>query len=139
MTETTPRCYLTMACSMNCWFCSNTLDATRHWPRADELDADGWLALFARIDSPDVALTGGEPTLHKDFWRIVAETDKYVHVYSNFHRDLDAVPSGLNIHWRASCHEATVEAAQAWCERIAAMHALGYKITPNIVLTYVCC
>lgn len=133
MTEKTPRCYLTLHCTDRCWFCSNTLDATREWPRADEMDADGWLALFAGIDSPDVALTGGEPTLHKDFWRIVSEAGKYVHVYSNFHREFKDVPEGLNIHWRASCHEPTVEAAREWVQRVSVMHVLGYKITATVV------
>jgi len=136
MTPETPRIWLTLRCSMRCWFCSTRVhDHVGNWPEADELDAVQWHARIAALPGRDVVLTGGEPSLHRDFLAIVGGSPKPMYVYSNFARSdvLDTVPPGLPIHWRASFHGTTANDLGAWVDRVTAMHDKGYKVTATTV------
>lgn len=133
MTDRTPRVYLTLRCNLQCWFCSNALDAARQWPSSDELTAEQWIRRLADLPESDAAITGGEPTMHREFLDIVRHTPKRLRVYSNFSRDLPVFPGGLNLDWRASCHAQTPEDARAWVARVRAMHDLGYRVTATTV------
>lgn len=133
MNQWTPRVYLTLRCDLACWYCSNGGDI--RWTRADELDAAGWLEVLTRLPGNDVVFTGGEPTLHGDFLKVVEYAEhcgKVMNIYSNFARDFD-VPPGLNIHWRASFHGRTDDDLGPWLERVGKMRKAGYRMTCTTV------
>lgn len=130
MTPETPRCYLTLRCDLSCFFCSNGTDI--RWEAADEIGGDEWLARIAQLPGDDIVFTGGEPTLHRDFWQIVRECGRRVSVYSNFARDVD-VPAGLTLHWRASFHGVSKEQIGEWSRRLRKVHDMGHKVTATTV------
>jgi len=114
-----------------CWYCSNGTDI--RWQKSDELSADEWLHRIAELPCDDIVFTGGEPTLHAGFLDIVTQCPKHMNIYSNFFRPQPDFPKGLRIHWRASCHAQTAEAAGDWIENVTAMRDLGYKMTLTTV------
>jgi len=66
--------FLTFACNLKCSFCINDFESPPRHLRKRHLTGEEWLRGLNRIISrPDLPLTlqGGEPTLHKDFARIV--------------------------------------------------------------------
>jgi len=66
--------YLTFLCDLKCSFCINDFESSPRHLRKRHLTGEEWLRGLNRIISrPDLPLTlqGGEPTLHKDFARIV--------------------------------------------------------------------
>ena len=67
--------YLTFRCNLNCSYCINKYDSLE---KRKELTGDEWIKIFNNIDLGNVSLTlgGGEPTLHKDFYKIVHEVGK---------------------------------------------------------------
>lgn len=65
--------FLTFRCNLNCSFCLNAFDKSFQRKR-NELSGDEWVNGLNRIVSrPEVPITfsGGEPTLHKDFFYIM--------------------------------------------------------------------
>lgn len=64
--------FLTLACNLSCSYCINRFDAFRHRP--GELSGDDWVRglnrIVSRADLP-ITLGGGEPSLHRDFTRII--------------------------------------------------------------------
>jgi MoaA/NifB/PqqE/SkfB family radical SAM enzyme len=65
--------FLTFRCNLNCSFCLNAFDKTFDRKR-DEISGEKWILGLNRIVSrPDVPVTfsGGEPTLHRDFFYIL--------------------------------------------------------------------
>lgn len=62
--------FLTMKCSLGCEYCINHFGATKVWK---ELSGEDWIKGLSRIqireDLP-LSLQGGEPTMHKDFYKI---------------------------------------------------------------------
>lgn len=70
--------FITFACNLHCPYCINLHDrsARQSQLKRKQLKADEWIAaanrLILREDLP-LTLQGGEPTLHKGFYRIVNE------------------------------------------------------------------
>jgi len=66
--------FLTLLCNLKCSFCLNDFESSPRRLRKKHLTGEEWLSGLNRIVSrPDLPLTlqGGEPTLHKDFAKIV--------------------------------------------------------------------
>jgi radical SAM protein with 4Fe4S-binding SPASM domain len=66
--------FLTMRCNLNCSFCLNAFDKSFDRKGFQEISGDQWIEGLNRIQSrPDVPVTlsGGEPSLHKDFIQII--------------------------------------------------------------------
>ncbi len=74
---------LTYKCNLLCSFCYNAPKDRR------ELDGNGWLDAIRKLQAAGtftVTLTGGEPFVHRDFWRIaegVRELGLVLKVYTN--------------------------------------------------------
>lgn len=135
MGPTDPRIYLTLRCSLRCSYCSNGLDLARY----EEMDAAAWRAWLDRYKwIRGVVFTGGEPTLHRDFFDILANAlvRCSVEVYSNFHRPLDwrRLPDYGHLRWRVSCHAQTPDDARAWLRNVEAARAAGQRLTLTTVL-----
>jgi len=64
--------YLTMRCNLGCSYCINAHSGVTRTRK--ELNAKEWTTALNRIDYGDLHLTfgGGEPTLHKEFYDILA-------------------------------------------------------------------
>jgi hypothetical protein len=126
----TPRIYLTLRCNLRCWYCSNGVDIADY----EELNATQWVERIRRLPGDEVVFTGGEPTLHAGLYEIVAGCRKLVVVYSNFARPLDAERlRGRRVHWRASCHATTREAAREWVANVRSIHELRQPMTLTTV------
>jgi hypothetical protein len=70
--------FLTLACNLACPYCINlhALKARSARVGGGHMDADRWIAAINRFvlrDDLPLTLQGGEPTLHKGFYRIVNE------------------------------------------------------------------
>lgn len=66
--------FLTFLCNLRCSFCINNFESSPKNSKKRHLTGDEWLRGLNRIISgPDLPITlqGGEPTLHKDFVKIV--------------------------------------------------------------------
>lgn len=130
-----PRIYLTLRCNLRCPYCSNGPNVAAY----EELTAAEWRKWFnAYRWLKGVVFTGGEPTLHREFFDILtyALARCAVEVYSNFHAPLDwrAVPDFGHLRWRASCHAQTAEAARAWLANVDAARSAGQRLTLTTVL-----
>lgn len=120
---------------MACPYCSNGRQiATFH-----ELTAAEWNQRIRCFRGAEVAFTGGEPTLHPEFYELVTmlSRDYAVNVYSNFKEplDLSRLPSQpACLHFRASCHAQTAEEAEEWIANVERCHNAGYRMTCTTVL-----
>jgi len=75
--------YLTFDCQLNCHYCINkTYGKVAHYKSLSVAD---WIRGLSRLDTNDIPLTfgGGEPTIHKDFYKIVNGIDKPMDLLSN--------------------------------------------------------
>jgi MoaA/NifB/PqqE/SkfB family radical SAM enzyme len=64
--------FLTFKCSLGCSYCINNFNSKPSY--SQELTGEQWIKHLNRIESrPDLPITlqGGEPTVHKDFYKIV--------------------------------------------------------------------
>jgi organic radical activating enzyme len=78
---------LTFKCNLNCSYCAQTFHLG-HRPKVKETGFIGWVKFFKRFPYKikEVYVSGGEPTLHRDFARIVRyllSQGYYVKVFSN--------------------------------------------------------
>jgi len=129
MNNMTPRCYLTLRCNLACAFCSNGHDIAKY----REMTAGEWISHIAFFGTRDVVFTGGEPTLHKDFYQVInglARTHEMT-VYTNCKESLatsmlPCTPRLLT--FRCSCHAQTVEEAAKWIEHVTAIRGGGYRV-----------
>ena len=135
MTARTPRVYLTLRCNLKCWYCSNGFSVADY----EELTANEWVGRIQSMPESDVVLTGGEPTLHPEFYGILNALAPFraMWVYSNFVKPLDVsrVPVQARIVWRASCHAQGVKQAEDWVANVSAARQLGQRM----ILTTVHC
>lgn len=75
--------FLTLACNLRCPYCINLYSAGSEQQKPDrrQMTAEEWIRaadrLILRNDLP-LTLQGGEPTLHKGFFRIVKEVDRSI-------------------------------------------------------------
>lgn len=76
------RIYLTLSCNLKCSYCVNNFHGKLH--PFKHLSGKEWIRIINR-EGRDVVLTGGEPTLHKDFIQIVNGINPKidVRVYTN--------------------------------------------------------
>ncbi len=82
--------FLTLRCNFSCKYCINDRgnDLVIH---RKELNADQWIEGINRlVVSNDIAITmsGGEPTIHKDFYKIVQEIYHPIDLLTNFQFDV---------------------------------------------------
>ena len=130
------RPYLTLRCQLSCSYCSN-----RHkpnWSEDDELGVAAWLKRIEKFDCEEIVVTGGEPTLHRDFRAIVrgwVEMGKTVHVYTNLEAPIpdDMADLSRAVRWRVSCHSQTAEAAQRWLQRMGRAHRQQFRLSVTTV------
>jgi hypothetical protein len=135
MNPTVPRIYLTLRCNLNCGYCSNGTLLAEY----EELTAVEWEQRIRAIRGDEVVFTGGEPTLHREFYEIVQRLSRefVLNVYSNFARPLELSrlpPQPRGIRWRASCHAQTEEDAAQWIENVTVAREAGYPMTLTTVL-----
>ncbi len=89
--------FLTLACNLSCPYCINRhgLGSGSENGRRGHMSGDDWISaanrLILRSDLP-LTLQGGEPTLHKDFFRIVNEVKPEISMdlMTNLLFDVDA-------------------------------------------------
>lgn len=70
--------FLTLTCTLHCPYCINlhALNERSAQRGRSHMSADDWIAAANRLilcDDLPLTLQGGEPTLHRDFYRIVNE------------------------------------------------------------------
>lgn len=84
--------YLTLRCNLGCAYCINSLSGKAVRGR-NELPAEEWAAGLNRIDFGETPLTlgGGEPTLYRDFYRLLdlLRPDIPVDLLTNLSFDLE--------------------------------------------------
>jgi len=76
------RIYLTFNCNLNCPYCVNKFHGSIH--PFNIISGNEWIKIINR-EKRDVILTGGEPTLHRDFIDIINGINPNLHikVYTN--------------------------------------------------------
>lgn len=75
--------FLTLACNLRCPYCINIYNRGKQRGKAAErkMTARDWVAAVDRLvlrDDLPLTLQGGEPTLHKDFYKIVNDVKKAI-------------------------------------------------------------
>jgi len=75
--------YPTLVCNLNCPYCVNKFHGSIH--KFDTLPGEEWVKIINK-EQRDVILTGGEPTLHKDFLKIINGINPGINIklYTNF-------------------------------------------------------
>ena len=66
--------FLTMRCNLNCSFCLNAFDKNFDRKSFGEISGEQWVEALNKTESRSdvpITLTGGEPSLHKDFIYII--------------------------------------------------------------------
>ena len=100
-------CYLTARCNFACDYCIQKPGMVpgqkrKPWGKYDELTGRQWVdALNAYPVRPEhpLILTGGEPSLHKDFFFIASHLEGYdLDLTSNLTFDIDALTREMNAH-----------------------------------------
>jgi hypothetical protein len=82
--------FLTLRCNFKCQYCVNE-KSDRLIRARRELNAEEWIEGINRLDiSDDIAVTisGGEPTMHKDFYKIMTGIDHPIDLLTNFEFDV---------------------------------------------------
>jgi len=83
--------YLTLRCNLNCSYCINDNKTVKR--KRNEMSGDEWIAQLNKVDFRDISLTlgGGEPTIHKDFYKILngLKDDIKVDLLTNLQFDVD--------------------------------------------------
>ena len=79
--------YLTFRCNLDCDYCINKFGKLKD---RDELTAKEWINSLNRIDFGQIPLTlgGGEPTLHKEFYKIINNLEHKVDLLTNLQFDI---------------------------------------------------
>jgi len=148
---------LTPACNNRCPGCSNVYRAARRPAATDAATWERWLAEFGP-EAVQMRLTGGEPTLHPEFLRILTAAtsyDAWVSVFTNGRwrepvqlvRQLAGWPrlSGLLISLHGACaesHEAFSRVAGSFAETTANIRfavAHGVPVALSTILTRQSC
>lgn len=85
-------CFLTFACQLRCPYCINHHGGDL--VKARRMDGDAWIKGINRLNLPKdcpVTLQGGEPTVHRDFVRIIngIRPDIPIDVLTNFEMPLE--------------------------------------------------
>ena len=80
-------CYLTFRCNLDCEYCTNKY-LNGEFPCSDEMNFEEWVKAIEKFDLPimHIYFTGGEPTLHPDFSKILnyfLEKDYSVTLFTN--------------------------------------------------------
>ena len=141
---------LTYKCNLLCSFCYNAPVAR------PELDGDGWIEALDKCraaGSYNVILTGGEPMVHRDFWRIaeaVRERGMVLKTYTNGvlladpdkaqrYADLAPFDTEISLHGaRAEVHDRLTGIRGSFDKLIVALGNLarvGVKVTLKTPIT----
>jgi len=89
--------FLTMRCNLSCSFCLNAFDKEFDRKNFKEISGQEWVNALNKIESrPSVPITlsGGEPSLHKDF----------IYILNNLKPELN-IDILTNLHWSESVFE----------------------------------
>ncbi len=88
---------LTPACNNRCAGCPNRLDASARGSLKAPLDGQAWIGILDKIlaHASRIKLTGGEPTLHPDFFAILDHLDALRLEYSLFTNARWAAPQQI--------------------------------------------
>jgi MoaA/NifB/PqqE/SkfB family radical SAM enzyme len=78
------RAYLTLECNLTCRYCVNQCHSNEKLKDAVFISGEKWITALNR-ENRDVVFTGGEPTLHPDFIKIVNSINPMlsIKVYTN--------------------------------------------------------
>ncbi|MBM3499876.1 MAG: radical SAM protein [Armatimonadetes bacterium] len=131
--------YLTGACNYACPYCYDQVKPTRH-PRWDMADVRRVFGALTEARGPlDIALTGGEPTLHPLFGEVVAHLSSHGHsllVSSNLSCGAEpflrhvADPSRCSVN--ASFHPSHARMA-AFASIVRRLLDAGFGVVPSYV------
>jgi MoaA/NifB/PqqE/SkfB family radical SAM enzyme len=82
--------FLTLRCNFKCQYCINEKSGKLVRAR-QELSTDQWIKTLNNLNiREDVPITigGGEPTVHKDFFKIINNIDHYIDLLTNLEFDI---------------------------------------------------
>lgn len=126
-----PRVSLTCRCTRACSYCSQGAQPW-NWRAADELSGEAWIARLRELcsegyDSP--ILTGGEPTLHRDFVQIVNGLPWRSWVFTNLEVpfDIESIRHG-KMRVTATLHDAGERHVCRWTDRVRQLLAHGFGV-----------
>ena len=132
-------CFLTLRCNYDCPFCLNRFNG-KVLP-GEEMSGEKWIAGLNRLDLKKglpLTLEGGEPGLHRDFFRIIRgiDEDKEIDILTNLTFDLGEFigtipPDRLNreapyANIRVSYYP-LVHSLEEIARRVAKLNAAGFK------------
>jgi len=139
----TLRCYLTLRCSLKCYYCSAGIPRISIPPR--EIHFTEWVAGINKKNRPTI-LAGGEPFLYKDFTLLLSKINPHIKV--EIYTNLSIIPTPeifldkkllkpyynikRNIQILASLHD-SVENKLAWIERAKLVIAAGYGFRIHVI------
>jgi sulfatase maturation enzyme AslB (radical SAM superfamily) len=82
--------FLTLRCNFKCKYCINEKSGRLVRAR-QELSTDEWITCLNKLSiNPDVPITigGGEPTQHRDFYKIISKIDHPIDLLTNLEFDI---------------------------------------------------
>jgi hypothetical protein len=133
--DRTLRCYLTLACTRACPWCSAGVPAVAPARRAVCLPAAAWSAgINARARA--AILAGGEPLLYSHLAELLGRIDRNipVEIYTNLEGDVTPLlRSRTKYKILASLHDDAVERDSLWFEALAAVMNAGHSVRCHVV------
>lgn len=133
--DRTVRCYLTLACTRACPWCSAGVPAVAPARRAVALPAAVWSAgINARARA--TILAGGEPLLYPHLAELLGRIDRNIPIelYTNLEGDVTPLlRSRMKYKILASLHDDGVEPDSLWFEALAAVMNAGHSVRCHVV------
>lgn len=133
--DRTVRCYLTLACSRACPWCSAGIPGLSAERKAATLPAAVWAEGINRRGR-EVILCGGEPLLYRELGALLAGISPKIRIqiYSNLEGDIDPLlRASRTFPILASLHTDDDDQQVRWLERATALIAAGNGVRVHIV------
>lgn len=129
------RCYLTLDCNLNCWFCSALVPKISSERKKQYIPAKIWAEAINKKGRYTI-LAGGEPFLYPEFESLTGMLeDKYkVEIYTNLSYDVDKFVKLASRRYRflISLHPGTKD-YERWFERVKKLLDNGHSVRFHIV------
>lgn len=129
------RCYLTLNCNSNCYYCSAGINKISHLRKAAYIPAEVWAEGLNRRKRHTI-LAGGEPFLYPEFGKLISllNNDFKVEIYTNLGVDVHnfLINAKRKFPFLVSLHN-SVKDFESWYRELAKLIDAGHSVRCHVV------